>query len=101
MANRSQGHYDVIIVGAGMVGAAAACFLAQANPQLSIALVEARVAAPFDKSQFDPRVAAITEKSRQLFERVGIWQSVVEKRVTPYLRMDVRDAEGTGRIEFD
>lgn len=101
MVNRSQGHYDAIIVGAGMVGAAAACFLAKANPQLSIALVEARVATPFDKSQFDPRVAAITEKSRQLFERGGLWQSVVEKRVSPYLRMDVWDAEGTGRIEFD
>ena len=101
MVNRSQGHYDAIIVGAGMVGAAAACFLAQANPQLSIALVEARVTAPFDKSQFDPRVAAITEKSRQMFERGGLWQSVVGKRVSPYLRMDVWDAEGTGRIEFD
>ncbi|MGB2287602.1 MAG: UbiH/UbiF/VisC/COQ6 family ubiquinone biosynthesis hydroxylase, partial [Porticoccaceae bacterium] len=42
-----------------------------------------------------------TEKSRLLLERCGLWQAVVDKRTSPYLAMDVWDAEGTGRIEFD
>ena len=47
MVKASQ--YDVIIVGAGMVGAAAACLLARANlycksEPISIALVDARIA---------------------------------------------------------
>ena len=101
MGSAAQASYDVIIVGAGMVGASAACLLAQTNRDLSIALVEAQLATPFNPQQFDPRVAAITEKSRLLLERCGLWQAVVDKRTSPYLAMDVWDAEGTGRIEFD
>ena len=63
-----QRHYDVIVVGAGMVGAAFACLLARANTNLSIALLEAQTAFAFDQQQFDPRVAALTEKSRRLLQ---------------------------------
>lgn len=101
MGSATQTSYDVIIVGAGMVGASAACLLAQTHPNLTVALVEAQLSTPFNLQQFDPRVAAITEKSRLLLERCGLWQAVVDKRTSPYLAMDVWDAEGTGRIEFD
>ena len=101
MGSATQTSYDVIIVGAGMVGASAACLLAQTHPNLTVALVEAQLSTPFNPQQFDPRVAAITEKSRLLLERCGLWQAVVDKRTSPYLAMDVWDAEGTGRIEFD
>ena len=60
--------YDVIVVGAGMVGAAFACLFARANPQLQIALVEAQESASYNSENFDPRVAALTEKSRSLLE---------------------------------
>ena len=101
MGSATQTSYDVIIVGAGMVGASAACLLAQTNPNLTVALVEAQRSTPFNPQQFDPRVAAITEKSRLLLQRCGLWQAVVDKRTSPYLAMHVWDAEGTGRIEFD
>lgn len=101
MGSTAQPSYDVVIVGAGMVGASAACLLAQTHPNLTVALVEAQLSTPFNPQQFDPRVAAITEKSRLLLERCGLWQAVVDKRTSPYLAMDVWDAEGTGRIEFD
>lgn len=102
----SQNQYDIIVVGAGMVGAAMACLLAKQSRdyqsgRLQIALVEARPAAGFNPDQFDPRVAAITEKSRQLLERCGVWDAAVAKRVSPYQAMEVWDAEGTGRIQFD
>jgi len=101
-----MGHYDVVIVGAGMVGAAAACLLAQIGEKhkatpLKIALVESQSPQPFNPSRFDPRVAAITEKSRALLERCGVWKEVAAKRVAPYRAMQVWDAEGTGRISFD
>ena len=101
MGSTTQPSYDVVIVGAGMVGASAACLLAQTHPNLTVALVEAQLSTPFNPQQFDPRVAAITEKSRLLLERCGLWEAVVDKRTSPYLAMDVWDAEGTGRIEFD
>jgi 2-octaprenylphenol hydroxylase len=103
--NMVNNQYDVIIVGAGMVGAACACLLAKTTPvgakqPLKIALVEARKAAPFNYQHFDPRVAALTEKSRQLLDNAGVWNQVVAKRVSPYQSMNVWDAEGTGRIQF-
>jgi len=104
MVKASQ--YDVIIVGAGMVGAATACLLARASlsyksEPITIALVDARIADPFNAEQFDPRVAAVTESSRHLLERCGVWDVVEAKRVSAYEAMEVWDAEGTGRIHFD
>ena len=93
--------YDVIVVGAGMVGAAFACLLARSNTRLSIALLEARATAAFDPEQFDPRVAALTEKSRRLLDRCGAWSAIAAQRVSAYGAMQVWDAEGTGEIHFD
>ena len=93
--------YDVIVVGAGMVGAAFACLLARSNTSLSIALLEARATAAFDPEHFDPRVAALTEKSRSLLEHCGAWGSIAAQRVSAYGAMQVWDAEGTGEIHFD
>lgn len=106
MAESSAPQYDIIIVGAGMVGALAACLLSQpssikkATP-LKIALVDNSVATPFNSDQFDPRVAAITEKSRQLLIDCGVWPDIKSLRTSPYLAMNVWDAESTGRIRFD
>ena len=66
-----------------------------------IALIETSVATPFDAGRFDPRVAAITEKSRQILADCGVWQAIENLRVSPYLAMNVWDAESTGRIRFD
>ena len=98
--------YDVIIVGAGMVGAGMACFLSETSKvgsrsPIKIAVVEAIAAQPFTNDNFDPRVAAITEKSRQCLDRCDVWSSIEKSRVSPYLSMNVWDAESTGRISFD
>jgi len=96
--------YDVIIVGAGPVGAAAACLLGSTNKateRLKIALIEANPTEQFSADNFDPRVAAVTEKSRLLLDRCGVWDSIMAMRVSPYVAMDVWDAESTGRIRFD
>jgi len=63
--------FDVIVVGAGMVGAAFACLLARANPAVRIALIEVHQSDPFDPHTFDPRVAALTE-NRARFSRVVV-----------------------------
>jgi len=102
---KAQGHYDVVIVGAGAVGAAVACLLAQmdekATDRLKIALIESQLPPQFDPHSFDPRVAAITEKTRGLLAQCGVWQQIETERVSAYQSMQVWDAEGTGRISFD
>jgi len=103
-----QTDFDVVIVGGGAVGSAVASLLGQINKtvqgakqQLKIALIESYEPPQFDPSQVDPRVAALTEKTRLIFEQIGIWQQLVDKRVCAYKAMNVWDAEGTGRITFD
>jgi 2-octaprenylphenol hydroxylase len=93
-------HYDVIIVGGGMVGASLACALADST--LSIAVVEGQEPLmDWPDDAYDIRVSAITRASQQLFQRLGAWQSMVALRVAPYEQMYVWDATGGGHIQFD
>ena len=89
-----------------MVGASMACLLSETSnvgsrAPIKIAVVEAIAAQPFTNDNFDPRVAAITEKSRQCLDRCDVWSSIENSRVSPYLSMNVWDAESMGRISFD
>jgi 2-octaprenylphenol hydroxylase len=106
MVRDHNSSYDVVIVGAGMVGAACACFLSQIEDRvqskaLKIALIESRPLQAYDPSRFDPRVAALTEKTKGLLVGCNIWQAIQALRVCPYTAMRVWDAEGTGHIHFD
>lgn len=101
MVEQKVRQYDLIVVGAGMVGAAFSCLMARANPRLQIALIESRESGGFNSGEFDPRVAALTEKSRRLLDSCGAWQRIADQRISPYSAMEVWDAEGTGRIQFN
>ncbi len=92
--------YDIIIVGAGMVGATLACALGQQG--FRIALIEAIKPDfnwPVDST--DQRVSAITVASQKIFESIGVWESMTQQRVSPYQEMRVWDATGQGAIHFD
>ncbi len=92
--------YDVVIVGGGMVGASLACALG--NSPLRIAVVEPSVAPmTWDESEYDIRVSAITRATQRAFEGIGAWDGMVRRRVSPYQRMQVWDATGSGKIAFD
>jgi 2-octaprenylphenol hydroxylase len=97
--------FDIVIVGGGAVGSVAASLLAQitknGDKPLKIALIESQLPPQFDPRLIDPRVAALTEKTRSIFEQIDIWNKVVDKRACAYKAMNVWDAEGTGRITFD
>ena len=95
-----QPHYDVIVVGAGMVGAALA--LALGRQELKVALVDAH--APqleWPQDDYDIRVSAITRASQHLFESLGAWPLMQAERISPYRDMHVWDAGGDGVIHFD
>jgi len=67
MSDATQLQYDIIIVGAGIVGTALACKLAQENPTLKIVVVEAATFKPnYTATEFDARVVALTIASQQL-----------------------------------
>lgn len=100
---------DVLVVGAGMVGAAFAALLASAAPDLQVTVLEAR---PFtgrnerdtasqEGDRFDPRVVALNEAARQVLVQAEVWSAVAARRVSPYRGMLVWEADGTGRVAFD
>ncbi len=90
--------FDVTVVGAGMVGAAAALGLARAG--FRVALVEARPPEPWSAEEdVGLRVSALSTASQALLERLDVWPAIAAGRVSPYQRMRVWDEEG--EIGFD
>lgn len=93
--------YDIVITGAGMVGAALACALGASG--LRIAVIEAQPP-PADihsGGDYDLRVSAITRASQRIFESVGAWDGMRARRISPFRDMHVWDATGNGEIHFD
>ncbi|UBO73269.1 FAD-dependent monooxygenase [Aeromonas rivuli] len=84
---------DVIIVGAGMVGAAIACLLASQGR--SVRLIETRLPEPFSPEQpLDLRVSAISQASVALLDKAGAWQHLQQMRLCPYRRLETWEQAG-------
>jgi 2-octaprenylphenol hydroxylase len=93
--------YDLIIVGAGMVGAALACLLG--NERMRVALLDRALPQPFDPAgDVGLRVSSVSPASRRLLEVAGAWDAIDPARVSPYERMQVWDSgPPRGEIAFD
>jgi len=89
--------YQVVIVGAGLVGTAAA--LALGRQGVRVALVERQPSlTPTDT--WDTRIYAISPAPQRFLERIGAWQRLDADRIQPVYRMDVTgDARGTIRLD--
>ncbi|MCU0804738.1 MAG: UbiH/UbiF family hydroxylase [Burkholderiales bacterium] len=88
--------YDVVVVGAGLVGAGVAAALA--GTALSIAIVE-RAPPPPESPAWDTRIYAISPASVRFLESVGVWQALDPARIQPVRRMDVSGDAGS-RVVF-
>ena len=97
-AGRSRS-FDIVIVGAGMVGSMLAALLRDSG--LSVLLLERTpVTAPDRDADFEPRVSALTRASENLLRSVGAWAAVEACRSCAYTGMTVWDADGSGRVDF-
>jgi 2-octaprenyl-3-methyl-6-methoxy-1,4-benzoquinol hydroxylase len=90
---------DVIVIGAGVVGSAAA--LALAATGLQVAIVEAQAPAPWQPEPPDLRVYAFAPDAQAMLQSLGVWDAVAAARVQPYRRMRVWDAAAGDELDFD
>jgi 2-octaprenyl-3-methyl-6-methoxy-1,4-benzoquinol hydroxylase len=82
--------FDVLIVGAGMVGATIACGLARSG--LKIGIIDQQPPPQFiDGEAPHIRVSALSYASEQVLRHVGAWQHIVNKRVCKYRRLAVNE----------
>lgn len=110
--------YDLVIVGAGLVGQSLAAAVAQrlSESDVRIALVDPSPAgsgigagvaeASADDGvkavrDYDLRVSALTERTRSFLSQMAVWQKMSANQISPYREMRVWDAEGTGSVHFE
>lgn len=87
MSNQSSSRYDVLIVGAGLVGLTAAIALSKLGK--SVAVVDTAPAPVYaadwvnDTTLWDTRIYALTRQSMQWLTEIGVWTYVPASRVNP------------------
>lgn len=91
-------NYDVIIVGAGMVGMSMAVALARAG--LNIAVVERDKIEKQFEPEFDGRVSAIALGSKNILDNIGVWQFMSEHG-EPILDIRVTDGATPFFLHYD
>mgnify|MGYP005841648237 CR=1 FL=1 len=92
-------HYDVVIVGGGMVGSLLACALG--NGPFKVCVIDQSAAPAPPAEGYDLRVSAVSLASQTMFAAVGAWDGMRRRRVAPVERMHVWDGSGNGVIDFD
>jgi ubiquinone biosynthesis UbiH/UbiF/VisC/COQ6 family hydroxylase len=96
----SADRFDVVVVGAGMVGAAAAALLARAG--FSVAVVESEEPRFFDASAaVGLRVSAFSPGSADVLREAGAWRQIERQRHCAYRRMIVEDRDEGSRLQFE
>lgn len=91
--------FDLVVVGAGPVGAT----LARAARGMTSALVahERRAPAPVAPDAFDARVYALSPGNVEYLRGLGVWQRIADARIAPVRAMRVFGDDGASAIEFD
>lgn len=90
-------HYDIVIVGAGIVGAAFAA--AMQHSGLKLALIEPHPPAE-PGADWDTRIYAISPGSAEFLQQLHVWQTLDQTRIAPVYGMDVRGDQGAALV-FD
>jgi len=100
----AHSHYDVLIIGAGMVGSSLACALAQAGLPAAarVLLVEAtpiQAAAAAQQPGYDARSTVLSAGTVACFEQLGLWQHC-RPAAEPILDIHVSDQGRFGSVRL-
>lgn len=89
---------DVLIIGAGLVGAAQAIALARAG--LKVVLVERQARERAFDTRFDGRASAIARSSEYVFRHIGVWEAM-RTVAEPINDIRVVDAYSHALVHYD
>ncbi|MFT3907390.1 MAG: 2-octaprenyl-6-methoxyphenyl hydroxylase [Steroidobacteraceae bacterium] len=95
---RGGDHYDVVIVGGGLVGASLA--LALAPTRRRVALIEAVLPGAVSQPSFDDRTSALGNGSRRILETLGAWPRI-GPQAAAIRTIQVSDAGHFGAARLD
>jgi ubiquinone biosynthesis UbiH/UbiF/VisC/COQ6 family hydroxylase len=90
--------FDVVIVGAGLVGASLAANLRGSG--LRVAVVEPSPPCESQSEAWDSRIYAVGPGSVTFLEGAGAWQRLDATRIQPVFDMHVRGDDGASRLDF-
>ena len=90
--------YDVVIVGAGMVGASLACTLASSN--LRIGIIESVTLSHDQQPSYDDRGLTLSASSKRILEQINVWQQV-QAHATPIKKIHVSEQGRFGFTHLD
>ena len=94
----NQYEFDIVIVGAGIVGLSFAARLIDSD--FTVAIVERTPLSEITDAT-DCRVSAINRFALEHFNQLGVLQSDLSQRVCAFEKMFVWDQAGAGQIQFD
>ena len=81
-------HYDIVIVGAALVGASAAVALAKQG--FKVALVDRKSPlVALANAEWDSRIYAISPGNADWLKDLGVWQRMDDERMTPIAEMQI------------
>jgi len=90
--------YDVVIIGAGMVGASLACALAPSG--LRIAIIESITLSNEQQSSYDDRGITLSPSSKRILEHINVWQQV-QPYATPIKKIHISEQGRFGFTHLD
>lgn len=89
---------QIVVVGGGMVGAAAALALAQDGHQLTVVEATAAMATSTDE-QWDLRISSVHQGNIDWLQSLAVWQRVAAAKWFPYQQLSVRSCNGV-QVDF-
>jgi 2-polyprenylphenol 6-hydroxylase len=104
--NQLNQHYDVVVVGAGLVGMS--CALALGQQGLSVGLLESKLlsaSATMSEDDWDSRIYAISPANASWLAAMGVWQRLQtgrdSPRVCPIAQMQIFGDAAHSNLQFD